>query len=191
MKKIKQKIQAFNKEAILLIVIIGIQVLYAGYMILELLLTIFGWNIKVLGNPAILFSVGKYIIFSFGIYAIIMYAGISFFRRKTYGWYGEVTLYIILLLKNIFFVLLITVPLFKESLFKNIPFLTEMKLNWKVVWVIIEFFISGLMVKLLFSNDTINRFNLKNNTRVSLIIKVSVIVVIAIILYFRFYSLLF
>lgn len=176
MNKNKLKMQASDKGATLLLVFLGIQILYAGYMILTLLLAILGLDIKLLGNPVILFSLG--------IYAIIIYAGITFFRGKTYGWYGEVSLYIILLLKNILiFISMITVLLFRESLFKNIP-LPAMKLNGNVVWAIIEFLISGLMVKLLFSNDTINGFSFRNSSRASLIIKVSVIVVIVIALYF-------
>lgn len=165
-----------DNQAILIVIIVGIQVLYAGYMILKPLLAILGLDIQLLGNPVILFSLG--------IYAVIIYVGISFFRGKTYGWYGEASLYIILLFKNILiFVSMITVLLFKESLFKNIP-LPEMKLNGNVVWAIIELIISGLMVKLLFNNDTINGFSFRNCSRANLIIKVSVVVVIAIALYF-------
>lgn len=172
----KQHGKVSDNQAILIMIIIGIQVLYAGYMILKPLLAILGLDIKLLGNPVILFSSG--------IYAIIIYAGINFFRGKTFGWYGEASLYIILLLKNILiFVSMITVLLFKESLFKNIP-LPAMKLNGNVVWAIIEFIISGLMVKLLFSNDAINGFNFRNSSKASLIIKVSVMIVITIALYF-------
>lgn len=176
MKKIKQKIQISDKGATLLLVFLGIQILFAGYIILTLLLSILGLDIKLLGDPTILFSLG--------IYAIIIYVGISFFRGKTYGWYGEVSLYIILLLKNIlFFISTIIVLLFKESLFKNMP-LPTMKLNGNVVWAIIEFIVSGVMVKLLFSNDTINGFNFRNSSKASLVIKVTVTVVIVIALYF-------
>lgn len=182
MKLNTRKTQPTNKQAILLLIIIGIQILYSGYMILMGVVASAGLDIKILVSPAMLFSLG--------IWAVILCVGINFFKGKTHGWYGVVSLYVILLLKNILiFISIISVLLFKESLFKNIH-LPAIKLNGNIVWAVIKFTISGLMVKLLFSNDTINGFSFTNSSRSSLIIKVSVIVILAIALYFGIGSLL-
>ena len=112
-EKSKGKMETSDKEAILLLAIVGIQIIYAGYMILKILITVLGFEVNLLGNRVILFNIG--------IYAIVLYVGISFFREKTYGWYGEAGLYIILFSKNIlFFISIITGLLFKESLLKDI-----------------------------------------------------------------------
>lgn len=116
MKLNTRKTQPTNKQAILLLIIIGIQILYSGYMILMGVVASAGLDIKILVSPAMLFSLG--------------------------------------------------------------------------IWAVIKFTISGLMVKLLFSNDTINGFSFTNSSRSSLIIKVSVIVILAIALYFGIGSLL-
>lgn len=176
MKLNSKKPQTTDKQAILLLIIIGIQILYSGYMILMGVVASAGLDIKLLVNPTMLFSLG--------IWAVILCAGINFFRGKTHGWYGVASLYIILLLKNILiFISIISVLLFKESLFKNIQ-LPAIKLNSNILWVIIESVICGIMIKLLFSTDTINGFSIRNNTKSNIIVKVSVIVVIAIALYF-------
>jgi len=175
MEKSKLKIQISDKKAALLLVLVGIQILYSGYTILKSMSAILSLDKSLLGNPAVLFR--------FGIYAIIIYAAIGFFRGKTYGWYGEACLYIILLLKNILiFVSIITFLLFKVSLFNNIPL--PFMMNWNIIQVVIEFILSGLMIMLLFSNDTINGLNIRNSSRTNLIIKVSVVVIITIVLYF-------
>lgn len=175
MKLNTQKTQATDYQSILIMAIVAIQIFYAGYKILILLSATIGLDITLLVNPVILFSLG--------IYVVILYIGISFFRWKTYGWYCETSLYIILLLKNILlFVSGITVLIFKESFLKNIP-LPAMKLNSNVLWAIIEFFIAGFMVKQLISTDTINGFNFRNNSRKNIIFKVSVIVILTITLY--------
>jgi len=62
--------------------------------------------------------------------------------------------------------------------------LPAIKINGNVILTIIEFIISGLMVKLLFNNDTIIVFNFRNSSRANLVIKTAVIVVIAVALYF-------
>lgn len=176
MNLIKPKVKlSGNLQPALILILVGMEILYVGYMILKGLSALLGLDYHLLLNPLVLFS--------FLIYAIIIYAGICFFRGKTLGWYGVISLHIIIFLKNVLvFISVILVLLFKQSLLKNIH-LPTFNMNPNVLQAIFELVISGIMIKFLFSPDTIMSYNLDRNTKLILIIKTAVVSVILVVLY--------
>lgn len=172
----KNKNNSLDKQSLFIYIIIGLVIFYSGYAFLKLISSAISLDIKLLFNLVMVITLL--------IYLIAIYVGVNFFRGKVVGWYGSATLFIILILKGIVVILsIVSVLIFKDSLFKNAN-LAKFNLNSNVVFTIVEFVIAIIMTKLLFSTDVINGFYFKNSSKLGLILKVAAITVISLVLYF-------